>query len=94
MLCVTAGLFFRNIYNHHKSQLSWLYQPDEGLVAFEFCTEAVTYLLELFDMLKNTIFWDIMPCGPLKVKHSVISQKTELFITIAVRTSNPTYPVC
>jgi hypothetical protein len=70
---------------------------------------------------KSSIFWDITPCGSLKINrrfggkcrhllrpwrwrrhfppkcrltfnwlHGVISQKIELFITTAVRTSNPT----
>jgi hypothetical protein len=74
--------------------------------------------------MKDSIFWDIMPCNPLKINqyfrgtfdlhhhgrrvslkvgviyfserlvifnglHSVISQKIELFITIAVRTLDP-----
>jgi hypothetical protein len=33
--------------NHHRRQLSWLYQPHEGLAAFEFRMETVTRLLEL-----------------------------------------------
>jgi hypothetical protein len=44
-------------------------------------------------------FWGITPCSPLKVnqrllsvngRHEVISQKIELFVTTAVRTSDPT----
>jgi hypothetical protein len=55
-------------------------------------------------VVKSCIFWDIMPCSPLKVNqhvtlkhrlafnrlHSIISQKIKLFITTAVKTSNPT----
>jgi hypothetical protein len=32
--------------------------------------------------MNSSIFWDMMPCSP---------KKTELFITTAVRTSNPTF---
>jgi hypothetical protein len=41
---------------------------------------------------KNSIFWDITPYIRLTFKgvHRVISQKLELFISTAVRTSNPT----
>jgi hypothetical protein len=40
----------------------------------------------------TTIFWDIPLCSPLTLNglHGVISQKIVLFITTAVRTSNPT----
>jgi hypothetical protein len=52
-----------------------------------------------------TVFWDIMPCSPLKVNrcsggtlclpssglHGIIVQKIILFITTAVRTTNPTW---
>jgi hypothetical protein len=54
--------------------------------------------------LKSFIFWDIMPCSPFKFKrnfggtcrltsnglHGIISQKTALCITPAVRRLNPT----
>jgi hypothetical protein len=40
--------------------------------------------------MKNYIFWGITPFSPLKV----ISQKIELFITTAVRTSNPMQSLC
>jgi hypothetical protein len=46
--------------------------------------------------MKSTTFWNITPCSPLKVDrrfggpYRVISQKTALFITTTVRTSNPT----
>jgi hypothetical protein len=42
--------------------------------------------------LKTTIFWDITPCSPLKVKalHGVVSQKIIPFVSTAVITSNPT----
>jgi hypothetical protein len=53
--------------------------------------------------LRSSIFWGIMLCSLLKANlsvgfegshssglHSIISQKTELFITTAVRTSDPT----
>jgi hypothetical protein len=38
------------------------------------------------------IFWDTTPFSPLTLNglHGIISQKTELFITTAVRTSSPT----
>jgi hypothetical protein len=41
---------------------------------------------------KSSVFWDITPRSRLTFNglHRVISQKTELFITKAVRTSNPT----
>jgi hypothetical protein len=39
---------------------------------------------------RSTLFWDITPCSPLKINHGIISQKMILFITTAVRTSNPT----
>jgi hypothetical protein len=58
-------------------------------------------------ILKTSVFWDITPYSPLNISqrfrgdtkrlliynvlHSVISRKTELFITTAVRTSNPKY---
>jgi hypothetical protein len=40
--------------------------------------------------MKSTIFWDITPCSPLSVNwrfklHSIISQKTVLFIKRYVR---------
>jgi hypothetical protein len=34
----TAGLPSKNILKSPQSQLSWVYMPDEGLAAFEFCT--------------------------------------------------------
>jgi hypothetical protein len=58
-----------------------------------------TFLLcvEVITILKNSIFWVTTTCNPLKFKgqltlnglHGVISQKIELFITTAVRTSDP-----
>jgi hypothetical protein len=50
---------------------------------------------------RSSIFWDTVPCSPLNVNqlrrwfnfnglHGVISRKAEIFITAAVRTSNPT----
>jgi hypothetical protein len=54
-------------------------------------------------MLKNSVFWDVTPCGslmkqaliPPKLRflqepHSVTSQKTPFFIVTAVKTSNVT----
>jgi hypothetical protein len=41
--------------------------------------------------MKSSIFWDITPCSPLKANlcfvgpYGVISQKTDNFITTAVR---------
>jgi hypothetical protein len=43
-------------------------------------------------MYLKIIFWDMTPCSPLSCNglHGVISQKMILFITTAVKTSNPT----
>jgi hypothetical protein len=40
-------------------------------------------------MKQTSIFWDTMLCSPFNGLHGVTSQKTELFITTAVKTSNP-----
>jgi hypothetical protein len=40
-------------------------------------------------MKQTSIFWDIMLCSLFNGLHRVTSQKTELFITTAVKTSNP-----
>jgi hypothetical protein len=48
-----------------------------------------TVCLDVVMKKKSAIFWDITPCSPLR-NLGVISQKMVLFITTAVRTSNPT----
>jgi hypothetical protein len=49
-------------------------------------------IVHIIQLMKSSMFWDIAPCIPLTFNglHAVISQKMELFITIAVRTSDPT----
>jgi hypothetical protein len=41
--------------------------------------------------MESSVFWDISRCSPLKVNglHGIISQKTGLSISTAVRTSDP-----
>jgi hypothetical protein len=46
--------------------------------------------MEILRKKSSTIFWDITPFSPLKINHGIISQKMVLFITTAVKTSNPT----
>jgi hypothetical protein len=54
----------------------------------------VTVLKQL-GHLKSSIMWDTAPRSPLNVNrlHGVISQKTEVFITIVMRTKNPTISI-
>jgi hypothetical protein len=39
-------------------------------------------------MMKNAVFWDIMPCGSYKSHNTLTSKKTAVFIVTAVKTSN------
>lgn len=47
-----------NHLGHHRSQLSWLYWPYEGLAAFEFCMERSLHL-ELSCMLLMLPIYDV-----------------------------------
>jgi hypothetical protein len=39
--------------------------------------------------VKSYVSWHIVPFSPLKIRHSVTSQMTELFVTSTVRTAHP-----
>jgi hypothetical protein len=59
-------------------------------MALRLCRSAgLFYISGIFPVLKNAVFWDIMPCEP----HSVTTQKTAFFIVTAMKTSNLTFLV-
>jgi hypothetical protein len=63
---------------------------------YEWEVSIKNYLRFCVHLEGKSVFWDIMPRSPLRVKplaftglHVLISQKIELFVNTAVRTSNP-----
>jgi hypothetical protein len=72
--------------------------PNDSICNHEPSSTVFTVMASIRASLKSSIFWDITPCSLLKINqgveqvastaHSVIFQKTDLFITTAVRTSD------